>query len=1324
MTKQQSINLAGRDIIHAKMQQKETVTITKVSIIDRLANHGKAVELLTKEEKLSCGPVYDVHVLVKQLGHNAMVVSTDTVSKAEWLRKVSNEFADVKDRLVYVNTGSGISTVLAKDYYDDILRIDFGASYSAEEALISKVSKLGVILRAKFNGDVRYRYFFKHENGIWLDLAMYLDNPDPQVNGRWNITHNRAMSNELIKAFIDNGTITEHNIYVFFNSSPSSTRGFSGDFIKVPDENADVHQYLKKMYSLATNGLTDEMQLDWADGEEYQKAIKDMSRTTLAMTDAREYRDVARGFCMVNTKFVVKDAADKTGQALIEAFDGAYLASVNLYARMFEQAFGHAPTDKQLREFHGDCAQMRIACQLKGMAQFFNETCLTMALNNIMSGNLTNGEPCRVLLFHGYKDVQAKKHLIKKGDMIFSGPAYNGIKADYAGYIVKKEEKIAELFKRTDVVGDMNAYKYMRVITEEQSVNLMAFPPALEKDSTVSLSNQTLNSLLWNIQLENGEYKHCGGKDIVIELFKKNIAQLFEQDLDTKLRLAHFTNFDSYADSAIKAINNGAYLLDHYSRYTAMSQLTEKINNMINGFNFEVEGFNAIGIIDPGLWLTGKPTIGAFETVSGNVDEVTKKKVAVYRHPRINRFSLLILNDLNVAYLLNRTHKDTVCGVFSFEQFKAIESVYNGIYGRVAVVPSFNSLFPLTHDGSDYDGDTYLFVLSAILIDLISKMSPVAIEYGKAPKVDEKVVFDIVNIGKGSMGPRRAFYEYYNTGNLDIGQMARFNSTIIGLLDQLENGLMTQSEYSALVSVLNFEADGKEKQVFFAEKPAYTNFFIPKNNSVVADADAINKWIDYCATRSIVNGKSLHALLTDITIANSSVMGRIIDAAKTGEKVYAPFIDLFKNVKCAYGKNHVGITDIKVDYAAQSVVSGKIVVEDKFSVSNYVERGIVAVSKDRNIYIVNDLSRQIKNRCADIFVEEANKYLAKLNEQYTALKDTLTAQILSSDWSLAKGYEGAKGIGRIYSGIINNRKDASQEVVPYIANSFRLYAGNDCAYKDRLKLALAACYSEAKEKKDGQLSIDRTRGYKALGAELGILAVCDKVSDATELNAEDRVYTTGNQEIKHDTVLNFVKGLAKLDDGYAICEKADGRYKVVHDEEGRTYATIDVAEFLKAKAAVNSKFIINFLPAKATKNCDQAMKNELLKDAVNSLVTIYNDEAIKQRYALISKMIKCGKYFYAFLIAVDTMDTARFKVVARIHTENSEGFSWNNEAKCFNEAQWNILNNRQWNIDNVLTYTNNSDKAFGTACLSNKRVENNAIFAIPADQIMSQYNQL
>ena len=85
-------------------------------------------------------------------------------------------------------------------------------------------------------------------------------------------------------------------------------------------------------------------------------------------------------------------------------------------------------------------------------------------------------------------------------------------------------------------------------------------------------------------------------------------------------------------------------------------------------------------------------------------------------------------------------------------------------------------------------------------------------------------------------------------------------------------------------------------------------------DKVVADADAINSWIDYCTTRSIVNGKSLHALLTDITIANSSVMGRIIDAAKTGEKVYAPFIDLFKNVKCAYGKNHVGITDIKIDW--------------------------------------------------------------------------------------------------------------------------------------------------------------------------------------------------------------------------------------------------------------------------------------------------------------------------------------------------------------------------------------------------------------------------
>ena len=46
------VNEASRDVIHAKMQEKETLTITKVSIVSRYASFGKAVDLLTKEEKL------------------------------------------------------------------------------------------------------------------------------------------------------------------------------------------------------------------------------------------------------------------------------------------------------------------------------------------------------------------------------------------------------------------------------------------------------------------------------------------------------------------------------------------------------------------------------------------------------------------------------------------------------------------------------------------------------------------------------------------------------------------------------------------------------------------------------------------------------------------------------------------------------------------------------------------------------------------------------------------------------------------------------------------------------------------------------------------------------------------------------------------------------------------------------------------------------------------------------------------------------------------------------------------------------------------------
>lgn len=1320
------VNEASRDVIHAKMQEKETLTITKVSVVSRYATFGKAVDLLTREEKLLYKNRYVLGEIVKAVGRNAVITTIDTLAKAEWLRKVTNEFAGVTNTIVYSNTDSGYAPVMAKDYYDDLLLVDFGSSYSKEqETLIQKVSKRGIIIRIKTANDLKYRYFFKHENGFWIDLGMYLDNEDSKANGQFNIIHGRVFSEEYIQAAIQDKRIVEYDKFVFFNASPSSTRSSSGIFIKVPKDCEDIWKWLREMYSIATNGLIDEMEIDWADGEEYQKAIKDISRLTLAMTDAREYRDVVRGFCMVNAKFVVKDAADKTGKSLVEAFDGAFLAHTNLYIRMFEQYFGHKPSNKQIRQFHGDCAQMRIACQLKGMAQFFNEKCFEMALNNILHGGLTNKQECRVLLFHDKETVQKKKHLIKKNDMIFSGPAFADIKTDAAGYIVKKPEKIAELFKRTDVVGDMNAYKYLRVITEAQSVNLMAFPPALEKNSRMSLSNQGLTSILWNKKEEDGTFTHQGGKDLIIDIFKENLARLFKHD-EAKLAIEQFSNFDSYPDSGISAINLDAYLLDQYSRFTVMSQLTEKANNMINGFNFEIDGFNAIGLIDPALWLTGKRSLYANEMFSGNVKKEKKRATAVIRHPRICRFSLSMLYDLNVKVIRKRLHNDAALGIYSEEEADAILSVFYGIYGRVSVMPTFDSRFPNLHDGSDSDGDSFGNITHKGIIAILMKMVPMAIDYGKAPKVDEKVVLDIRHMSKGVMNSLRAFYEYFNTGNLDIGVMARFNSTIIGLLDQIENGLMTQQDAKEFFSVLELIGNGEENAVFLMDNPDYESFFVPDNKgTILANAKRINEWLQYCKTRKTRSLCGLHALLTDISIANSSIMGRIIDAAKTGEKVYAAFVNTFRRVKCAYGKNHVGITDIKICYHAQSVANGQILVEDKFYVSDYVQKGLVDANNDERVYVVNDISRQIKNECADIFVEEANKYLDQLNQKAAELAGTKTAQLLSQSWILSKGSEGAREIGRIYSGIVNNRKDASQDIIPYIANSLRRYAENSCDYSDRLKLALAACSKDPKEKKDeDQLSIDRTRGYKALGAELGILSVCDKVSDATELNAEDRVYTSGRQLLKHGTVLNFVNGLAKLEDGYAICKKTDGAYKVVINDDGKAYASMDIAEFLKAKSAINNKFVINMICP--TKGLAPEEKNAALKAGIKSLVTIYNSEDIKREWSLISKVIQRGKFFYIFLVAVknniEEDGTRKFKVVGRIHTENSENIIWNKQTRKFNDTQFNILNGKQWDIDNVLTYVNSSNELYSAVCLSQKDVIDPAIFRIPAENIMKVYD--
>ena len=1299
-----SLNMADKFTVSAKLIEGRTIFIRKLSIAAR-SGRSEASELVRIADRLREGADYKAGDVLKAYGPDGTVDLVEPLKAAEAIRKLTDNFSSVTSKVVYQDTTSGYSASLVESFSEDLLMIDGGSATDVRfdgkgpRAFIRFVADYDKVIRLRLKGQERdYYYLYSSEKEVFLrpEAVNF-----PEKNKDFCRLDYMSLKACEMTALILSGFVEDYDVFMFLNASPSSMRQGTAIYIRLPKsvKKGDEYVWLYGKLEAMTNGLFSAICKAYKDGAGYEKAVKLMSRLSLGLTDAVEYEDAVQSFCMVNSKYSYK---------VVECFDGAFYMSLEVMRRIFAARFGHEPSSEMLDRFIADAMQGRINCQIKGEAQLLTKEAMTCHLSSVRRGAL-GGEAHRIILIHD--DSDAKDFVMQQGDMVFSGPAFSHITAD-VGCEVVDEAKIALLFSLTEVVGDMNAFKFDRIITSSQSFNLMSMVLPKEDSSTISLSNQ-ISSTVFAYKDTESEAAVCEGAELAVSLLDENLTEIFKTKAEIdRLSFKDFSNFDGYADTATSHINWYSYMADPHARATAAKQLLEKVNAKINCFNIEAAGFNAVAVIDPGLVIAGVPLLEKDEMYSGNVTNGSWKKVAVFRHPLVHRTEYSLLLDMDKNVLISRAATRLTNGLISQEEFECIVKMLDGISGRMAAMPTFDSNFPKLHGGSDNDGDAFSIVTDSRVVKVLRKFQmnvpQIAIDYGAFKGVDEQVVFTLTDTKKGTMSPRRAFCAFYDTGNLSIGQVARFNNNIVGLLDAVEMGWFKEEDYAAFRANLGFydEDSPLEDRVFFnGGLPSYEGYFKSRveNGCVLIDAAAINMWRIYCSMHSVHDAATLKLLLEDIALANSSIMGRIIDAAKTGEAVYAPFVERMRAIKSSYGKNRVGYTDIGLGYKGQDFTDIANIGEDSFYITSDISQGSVIYRANeyadpQNFYCVSDVARYVKRVCAVKFIKAANEWLRNIDMEIAARKSLGQLTTMRLGETLGSPLIGIRNIARINSGIMGSRRDIINDIAPYMAGAVRRITSG-LGLKERTAAAFCASFREKKDEPDAEelTKVPYTRFYRKLGAELGILALLDNANSGggKDILLSDRLYATDGYEFTDGETLEFTGGLAKLSASYAICGKLDGSYTVKLHDDGSAYIEGSLMEFLAAKAVQSDKFIANIAVMTDTDASNSDAKSRAMAQSIRNIVKVINDKGYQAEHYIFSRIIKG---YGAFLMAAPKSGGS-IEIIAKLSLERFK-------ADSQGDGQHKALDGVLWHIDNVTSYIDRADKCYGIVCLSEDRSVN------------------
>lgn len=351
-----------------------------------------------------------------------------------------------------------------------------------------------------------------------------------------------------------------------------------------------------------------------------------------------------------------------------------------------------------------------------------------------------------------------------------------------------------------------------------------------------------------------------------------------------KLTAETVRQFESYTkgsfggtgvDAAILADSRVAY--DSYVFSAKASSLARNMSKAIKSLKMSGDSDSRYlrGAGDT-TWMFAKGILKDNEVLVANKRLLQHKEAYVVRFPHSARGEFAHVNMLDKAEYIERIKKSNIKLAFKTLSIEIAKSL-----PETTFLCSGSSVFKGLTGGSDFDTDGFMFLVgedAQIFADWKQRSVDIPDDIGEASSVT------FTNFSELMEG---VFNANISTGNTDVGEFCVATSTAITVLQNLDNTKLLERLQENIAKEFGNEFSNIE----------YKRLFDGDENIIM---DRVrNAEIQKC-TKIFIGGdrsiESIKAYLEDMLEVAPSVIGMIIDSAKTGLKVWDPLSFMFDGI--------------------------------------------------------------------------------------------------------------------------------------------------------------------------------------------------------------------------------------------------------------------------------------------------------------------------------------------------------------------------------------------------------------------------------------------
>lgn len=749
--------------------------------------------------------------------------------------------------------------------------------------------------------------------------------------------------------------------------------------------------------------------------------------------------------------------------------------------------------------------------------------------------------------------------------------------------------------------------------------------------------------------------------ETIKEIVKENIDEGFARGFSGSLsKISDLPSMDFVEDIVGKISDSYAWSNPVIARNLLVKAATSG-KEMANNLNFKVDGFYAKILPDIGTLFREELLNPGEIMIPGKKGyELAGKRAVVVRHPKMSTREHYKVVVVTVRDILKRIRFAYKNGKIGKESMDLLMELVGSIKEGAIMVPSSDPTLAAKLGGADYDGDGVAVITDSRIVRLYDDIKEGAINFGEKYKAENPIMVDFNNRCIDV-----AFYAMSSNGNEPVGLVVTFGFMIMSLIIEIKKGYLTQEKWNKIYSVLAFKAkqnkDSNAEDFFSScneeESEAYLLTKLTEDENYPVDAKAVEDVVKYHSKYNMSNLNNFYNLLLDLEICMSSVVGRTIDAVKTGEQVFVP---------CAFLRSYF-----------KAGMSLDISFNKETRKFNLPATGLDLVNL---VYITKDPLYQTKKMAMDYISK-------KLDDGLSTVEKVANKNVKRVDlgWKLATTVY----LNRIATLLTKNDIDGGETgeispvsiLKPYIS-SFQRWFVPARSHQWRLDLLKQASLTSTGE---------QTRAFMNYGPELLLDAMSMTGKDVV---VKERLYSKNTQpvELERGNLVTLENGMGEK---VFTEKKIDGTY-VVDIIDGKAFAIASLASLAESeiKRSAEEKLIV----LKVRENPRAHLKSQIVTEIQKRIkecqeqnkkvgISTFNFDGtyIHNLWATKNGLNTVYQNLQGYVGQKLVLDSSKVSISNKLLLRSEQGVAW----MLYDESGWQGLNGKTVLVEFVKKLTDN-----------------------------------